>query len=239
MTLPPPLDLIGFGPNGWGALLLTATGITVALSAAGFALGLVLGGVLVIARLSELRALRWFSTAYTTIVRSVPELLILYLLFFGASGFLSALSGLFLGKGFVSAPAFLTGVVALGMISASFISEILRGAWRGVDPGQREAAAALGLGLFVTLRKIMLPQVLRLALPGLGNIWQVTLKESALVSLTGLTELMRQAVIASNATAKPFYIYITAAVLYLAITTVSSFLFRKAERESQRGFMSR
>lgn len=231
--------LIGFGPNGWGALLLTATGVTIALSAAGFALGLVLGAVLAIARLSNLPALRWLSVAYTTVIRSVPELLVLYLLFFGASGFLSALSGLFLGKGFIGAPAFLTGVVALGLISASFISEILRGAWRGVDRGQWEGAAALGLGFMVTLHKIMLPQVLRLALPGLGNIWQVTLKESALVSLTGLTELMRQAVIASNASAKPFYIYITAAFLYLAITTASSFLFRRAERESRRGFEPR
>ena len=199
------------------------------------ALGLVLGTILAIARLSKLKTLRFLSAFYTTIIRSVPELLVLYLLFFGASAFLSTLSGLFFGEGFLGAPAFLTGVVALGLIAASFIS----GAWRGVDPGQLEGAAALGLGFLVTLHQVMLPQVIRLALPGLGNIWQVTLKESALISLTGLTELMRQTVIAANATARPFYFYLTASLLYLAITTISALLFRKAERDSRRGFEPR
>lgn len=234
--LPPPFDLVGFGPQGWGKPLLVAAAMTVYISTAGFAFGFFFGGALAGAKLSGVRTLKTLADIYTTIIRSVPELLVLYLLFFGGSAFLTAMSGLFLGDGFVGAPAFLTGVLALGMISASYIAEILRGAWQAIDRGQIDAAAALGMPRTVSLRKVMLPQVLRLALPGLGNVWQVTLKESALISLTGMTELMRQAMIAANATAKPFYFYMTAAVVYLAITTVSAKLFREAERRSRRGY---
>lgn len=237
--MPSPLDYVGFGPQGWGAPLLAAAAMTAAVSAAGFAFGCVFGGLLTLARLSGFRVLEAAAGAYTTVIRSVPELLILYLLFFGGSAFLTALSSVLLGEGFMSAPAFLTGVLALGLISAAYVAEVLRGAWQGVDGGQRDAASALGMGWTTSVRKVLLPQVVRLALPGLGNVWQLTLKESALISLTGLTELMRQAAVASNATAKPFYFYATAALLYLAISTVSAVLFRQAERRSRRGHDAR
>lgn len=101
MELPQPFDIIGFGPEGWGKLLLIGTAMTIALSAAGFALGLVLGTILAIARLSKLKTLRFLSAFYTTIIRSVPELLVLYLLFFGASAFLSTLSDSSLARDFL------------------------------------------------------------------------------------------------------------------------------------------
>lgn len=235
-ALPLSLGLVGFGPQGWGRPLLAAAGMTVAVSTSGFAFGCAFGGVLACAKLSGVRVLKAGADVYTTVIRSVPELLILYLLFFGGSAFLTALSSVFLGEGFMSAPAFLTGVFALGLISASYIAEVLRGAWQGVDPGQIDAAASLGMRWTVGLRKVLLPQVIRLALPGLGNVWQLTLKESALISLTGLTELMRQAAVAANATSKPFFFYSAAAILYLAISTVSAILFRQAERRSRRGY---
>lgn len=235
----PSLDYVGFGPQGWGAPLLVAAAMTAAVSTAGFALGCVFGSLLALAKLSGFSLLKAAAGAYTTVIRSVPELLILYLLFFGGSAFLTALSSVLLGEGFMSAPAFLTGVLALGLISAAYIAEVLRGAWQGVDKGQADAAAALGMGWRISVRKVLLPQVVRLALPGLGNVWQLTLKESALISLTGLTELMRQAVVASNATSKPFYFYCAAAILYLAISTLSAILFRQAERRSRRGHDAR
>ena len=236
LELPSSLTFIGFGPNGWGKPLLTAAGMTAAVSASGFVLGCMFGGCLTLAKLSGLRPLRVAADVYTTVIRSVPELLVLYLLFFGGSAFLTAVSSVLLGEGFMSAPAFLTGVLTLGLISAAYIAEVLRGAWQGVDKGQSDAAAALGMNWMIGVRKVLLTKVVRLALPGLGNVWQLTLKESALISLTGLTELMRQAVVASNATSKPFYFYSTAAVLYLAISTLSAALFRQAERRSRRGY---
>lgn len=235
--MPEALSLIGFGPSGWGRPLLIATAMTLALSVAGFGMSLVIGFVLSAARLSGSRPLVALSRLYTTVVRGVPELLVLYLLFFGGSALIGALAKALVGGGFLAAPAFLTGVMALGLIAASFTAEVLRGAWLALDAGQGDAAAALGMRWSVSVRTVLLPQVMRLALPGLGNVWQLTLKESALVSLTGLTELMRQSAVASNATDRPFTFYVTAAVLYLAITTVASGLFRQAERRSRRGLI--
>lgn len=237
--MPEALSLIGFGPSGWGRPLLIATGMTLALSAAGFALSLNIGLLLAVARLSKSRPLAALSRLYTTVVRGVPELLVLYLLFFGGSALIGALAKALVGAGFLAAPAFLTGALALGLISASFTAEVLRGAWLALDGGQADAAAALGMRWSVGVRTVLLPQVMRLALPGLGNVWQLTLKESALVSLTGLTELMRQSAVASNATDRPFTFYGVAALLYLAITAAAAVLFRRAERRSRRGLIPR
>ena len=237
--MPEALSIVGFGPSGWGRPLLAATGMTLALSISGFGLSLVIGFLLSAARLSGSRPLVVLSRLYTTVVRGVPELLVLYLLFFGGSAIIGALAKALVGGGFLAAPAFLTGVLALGLIAASFTAEVLRGAWLALDAGQADAAAALGMRWSVGARTVLLPQVLRLAVPGLGNVWQLTLKESALVSLTGLTELMRQSAVASNATDRPFTFYVTAALLYLAITTAASVLFRRAERRSRRGFVPR
>lgn len=237
--MPEALSLIGFGPSGWGRPLLAAAGMTLALSLSGFTLSLVIGFLLSAARLSGSRPLAALSRLYTTVMRGVPELLVLYLLFFGGSALIGGLAKALGGGGFLAAPAFLTGALALGLIAASFTAEVLRGAWLALDAGQADAAAALGMRWSVSVRTVLLPQVMRLALPGLGNVWQLTLKESALVSLTGLTELMRQSAVASSATDRPFTFYATAALLYLAITTAASALFRQAERRSRRGFAAR
>lgn len=211
--------------------------MTLALSVSGFMLSLVIGFLLSAARLSTYRPLVALSRLYTTVVRGVPELLVLYLLFFGGSALIGALAKTLTGGGFLAAPAFLTGVLALGLIAASFAAEVLRGAWLALDRGQSDAAAALGMRWSTSVRTVLLPQVMRLALPALGNVWQLVLKESALVSLTGLTELMRQSAVASNATDRPFTFYVAAAALYLAITTVAAVLFRRAERHTWRGLV--
>lgn len=228
-------DLIGFGAGGWGFALLRATGVTIALACAGFALGLVLGGAVAWARLSGRRGLAAAARLYSTVIRGVPELLVLYLLFFGGSAAIMTATRLFAGEGFVGAPAFLTGMLALALICAAYCSEVLRGAWNAVDAGQAEAAEALGLRPFAVLLAVTGPQVMRHALPGLGNVWQLTLKESALVSLAGVTELMRQSAVAANATSKPFLFYATAAGLYLLVTTASTAAMHRAERTSKAG----
>ena len=211
--------------------------MTLALSVSGFMLSLVIGFLLSAARLSTSRPLIALSRLYTTVVRSVPELLVLYLLFFGGSALIGALAKHLTEGGFLAAPAFLTGVFALGLIAASFTAEVLRGAWLALDTGQADAAAALGMRWSIGVWTVLLPQVMRLALPGLGNVWQLVLKESALVSLIGLTELMRQSAVASNATDRPFTFYVTAAALYLAITTVTAVLFIWIERHTWRGLV--
>ena len=235
MTGPSFFDLVGFGPDGWGAALLTATGMTLAVATGGFAAGSVIGAGIAGAKLSRNGALRAFGDGYTTVLRGIPDLLVIYLFYFGGSAALGAVGQLFGADGFIGMPAFLTGVLAIGVVSGAYQAEVFRGAFNTISRGELEAARSVGMGTGLRLRRIIVPQVLRYAIPGLGNTWQLVLKESALISVTGLVELLRQSQIAAGSTRRPFDFYITAALLYLVITAVSSYLFRQAETRAMRG----
>lgn len=229
------LALVGFGPEGWGPALLTATAMTVAVSISGFLTGAVLGALVAWAKLSRSFALRSVGDAYTTVLRGVPDLLVIYLFYFGGSAVLGSIAGVFGAGGFVGMPAFLTGMVAIGVVSAAYQAEVFRGAYQSVAKGELEAARAVGMPQWLMARRIVIPLVLRYALPGIGNTWQLVLKESALISVTGLVELMRMSQIAAGSTRKPLQFYLTAIVLYLAVTWVSSLIFRQAEARTLRG----
>jgi octopine/nopaline transport system permease protein len=125
--------------------------------------------------------------------------------------------------------------VAIGVISGAYSTEVIRGAVLAVPPGQIEAAKAIGMPRRLMFRRILLPQVARFALPGLGNVWQFTLKDTALISVTGLVEIMRQAHIASGSTRQPFTFYLVAAMLYLLLTSFSNYGFKRAEGWANRG----
>jgi octopine/nopaline transport system permease protein len=229
------LRLIGFGAEGWGKQLAIAALMTIAISSSGFALGVGIGIVIAWARISRVSVIRYAGICFTTLIRGVPELLLIYLLFFGGTQMITEIASVLFQNKFLTAPVFLTCILALGLISGSYNAEVFRGAWNGIDVGQIEAARAYGMKRTLMFKRIIAPQLLRLALPGLGNIWQLTLKESALISITGLTELMRQSIIASSATDKPFLFYSSAAAIYLLITRVSASLFATAERQTNRG----
>ena len=126
------------------------------------------------------------------------------------------------------------GTISIGIISAAYSTEVFRGAYNIIDKGQIEAARALGLSRINTFIKILAPQILKHALPGLGNVWQITLKDTALISVTGLVEIMRQSRIAANVTHSPLTFYLSAAVLYLILTTFSSKAFNKLEDYSNK-----
>ena len=132
-------------------------------------------------------------------------------------------------------PAFAVGALAIGVISAAYQAEVFRGAYTALARGEIEAAKSVGMHTMLLFRRIIAPQVLRYAIPGLGNVWQLALKESALISVTGLVELLRQSQIGSGSTYKPFSFYFTAGMLYLVITTVSTWGFQRAEDYSMRG----
>lgn len=229
------LALVGFGETGWGALLLTAAAMTLGVSVCGFLTGMVLGSVITFMQLSRYMVLRWLADGYTTVLRGVPDLLVVYLFYFGGSAFLGYLGGFFGYQGFIGMPAFLTGTLALGVVSAAYQSEVFRGAFNSVARGELEAASAVGMRPWPKFRRIIAPLVLRYAIPGLGNTWQLVLKESALISVTGLVELLRQSQIAAGSTRRPFEFYLTAVVLYLVITWVSSIVFRRLETRTLRG----
>jgi octopine/nopaline transport system permease protein len=229
------MELLSFGDAGWGDEMLRAAAMTVAVSITAMLLGLMLGSLGAAAKLSAIAPLRWLVEGYTTVARGVPELLIIYLLFFGGSGAVMFVAGLFGYHGYIEVNAFTIGTVAIGAISGAYSTEVIRGAVLAVPHGQIEAAQAIGMGRGLLFRRIMFPQVARHALPGLGNVWQITLKDTALISVTGLVEIMRQAHIAAGSTRQPFTFYLVAAALYLVLTTFSNYGFQRAEGWASRG----
>ena len=229
------MELLSFGDAGWGDEMLRAALMTLAVSLSSMLLGLVFGTLGAAAKLSVIPPLRWLAEGYTTIARGVPELLIIYLLFFGGSGAVMFVAALFGYHGYIELNAFTIGTFAIGAISGAYSTEVIRGAVLAVPPGQLEAAKAIGMARGLMFRRIMFPQVARYALPGLGNVWQFTLKDTALISVTGLVELMRQAHVAAGSTRQPFTFYLVAAALYLLLTTFSNYGFQRAEGWANRG----
>jgi octopine/nopaline transport system permease protein len=231
----PFYELIGFGPNGWGLALLQATGMTLAVAVCGFLAGALIGTAVAWAKLSRSLIASGLADGYTTVLRGIPDLLVIYLFYFGGSAALGAIGSLFGAQGFIGVPAFATGALAIGIVSGAYQAEVFRGAYQTLSKGELEAARSVGMHRWLMFRRIVAPQVLRYAIPGLGNVWQLILKESALISVTGLVELLRQSQIGAGSTRRPFDFYLTAAALYLLITWVSTVLFQKAETRSMRG----
>jgi octopine/nopaline transport system permease protein len=228
-------DLVGFGPMGWGSALILAAARTIFVASGGFTLGSVIGILIASAKLSRLRVHRGIADAYMTVLRGVPDLLVIYLLYFQGSKALTSIGSAFGESGFISVPPFAAGVAALGVISGAFQAQLFQGAYRRLSKGELEAGRSFGMSRWTLLRRIIVPQAMRYALPGLGNIWQVALKESSLISVVGLVEILRQSQIAAGATYRPFDFYITALFLYLAITTASNHIFKVLENRSMRG----
>ena len=229
------VELMGFGPKGWGLLhgagdADDGRGFCVA-----FALGSVLGALIAWARIEGNRPLRFAADAYTTVLRGIPDLLVIYLLYFGGSEALTALAHALGAKGFVGVNAFAAGAIAVGIISGAYQSEIFRGAFGAIARGELEAARSVGMPRWLLFRRIIVPQALRFAIPGLGNVWQLALKESALISVVGLTEILRQAQVGAGSTRQPFAFFITAAALYLMLSTISGWGFQRAEAVGMRG----
>jgi octopine/nopaline transport system permease protein len=229
------MELLSFGDAGWGDEMARAAAMTLAVSVSSMLLGLVFGTLGAAAKLSVIPPLRWLAEGYTTIARGVPELLVIYLLFFGGNGAVMFVAGLFGYHGYIELNAFTIGTFAIGTISGAYSTEVIRGAVLAVPAGQIEAARAIGMARGLMFRRILLPQVARFALPGLGNVWQFTLKDTALISVTGLVEIMRQAHIAAGSTRQPFTFYLVAAALYLVLTTFSNYGFQRAEGWAGRG----
>jgi octopine/nopaline transport system permease protein len=235
MSQPGFFDLLSFGPDGWANALVAGAWMTILVAIAGYAIGVVIGGFGSWAKISGARATRIAADAYTTVLRGIPDLLVIYLLYFGGSAAVTAIGRLFGADGFIGFPGFLAGSLAVGVTSGAQQTEVFRGAFKAVHPGEIEAAIACGMSRWLRFWRIVAPLTLRHALPGLGNVWQVVLKESALVSITGVAELLRQAQVGAGSTGLPFDFYLIAGIIYLAISTVSGVVMRQAERYFNRG----
>lgn len=187
-------------------------------------------------KLSRNPVARFVAGTYTTVVRGVPELVLILLVYYGLTIVLQDLASMLLGKGtIVDIPPFPAGVITLGLIYGAFATEVFRGAFQAVDRGQIEAAYAYGMSRRLALRRVILPQMWRFALPGLGNLWMVLIKATSLMSIIQLPELMRMTDVAARAVRLPFTFYFGASLIYLAITIVSIVAFQKAEKVANRG----
>ena len=227
--------LIGFGPGGWGGMLARAALMTLSVALTAFVIGLSFGAIGAAAKLSSRQAARAAADLYTTVMRGVPDLLVIYLVFFGGSEVLASISHALGWGGIFGLNGFIAGALAVGIVSGAYQAEVIRGAILAVPRGELEAARALGLPRKAMLCRILVPRVLRFALPGLGNVWQLTLKESSLISVIGLVEILRATTLAAGATRLPFLFFGTAVALFLLLTTFSGGVFRRAERWAARG----
>ena len=231
------LELLSFGDQGWGDEMLLAGLMTILVSLSSVCLGLFIGVILASFKLSKSRILRFIAEIYTTVVRGVPELLVIYLLFFGGSSAVMYFAKIFGYDGYIELNAFTIGTFAVGAISGAYSTEVIRGAILAVPKGQFEAGETLGMSKFQMNLRVIFPQVARLALPGIGNVWQITLKDTSLISVTALVEIMRQAKVAAASEHEPFVFYTTAILLYLLITTGSNKFFNSAEKRFSKGFV--
>ncbi len=230
------MELLSFGKTGWGDELLIATMMTIAVSITAMLIGFLFALIFTPLKLSKSKFLNILGNCYTTVIRGVPELLVIYLFFFGGSGAVMYVASIFGYNEYIEINAFITGSFAIGIISGAYSTEVFRGAIQSIDKGQFEASKVLGLKKPVHFFKVIMPQMLRLAIPNLSNVWQITLKDTSLISVTGLVEIMRQSYIAAGSTRDPLFFYSFAAVLYLLLTYLSMKLINKLEVRYSRGY---
>jgi len=231
--------LIGFGPNGWGDEIAWGVVVTVSLALATLPFGLLLGFLLALAKQSPERSLRLAGDIYTTIFRGLPELLTLFLVYYGVQlGAQKVVQTVSPGTAF-EFNSFVAGMIALGVVFSSYASEVFLSAFRAIPSGQYEGGWAIGLSKSQTMRLVVLPQLIRIALPGLGNLWLILLKDTALVSVIGLSDILRQSGIAARVSKEAFLFFGIACLLYLVLAILSSFGFSAIERWAGRGGVHR
>ena len=230
------MELLSFGKTGWGDELLIATMMTIAVSITAMLIGFLFALIFTPLKLSKSKFLNLIGNSYTTVIRGVPELLVIYLFFFGGSGAVMYVASIFGYNEYIEINAFITGSFAIGIISGAYSTEVFRGAIQSIDKGQFEASKVLGLKKPVHFFKVIMPQMLRLAIPNLSNVWQITLKDTSLISVTGLVEIMRQSYISAGSTRDPLFFYSFAAVLYLLLTYFSMKLINNLEARYNRGY---
>ena len=230
------MEILAFGKTGWGDELFYATLMTIAVSITAMLIGFLFAAVFTPLKLSKHKSLNLIGNFYTTVIRGVPELLVIYLFFFGGSSAIMYVASIFGYFEYIEINAFVTGSLAIGIISGAYSTEVFRGAIQSIDKGQFEAAKVLGISRFGQFYKIIMPQMLRLAIPNLSNVWQITLKDTSLISVTGLVEIMRQSYVAAGSTRDPLFFYSVAALLYLFLTFITMKLINRLELKYSRGY---
>ena len=220
--------------HGYGASLLAGAMLTLSVALGSLLVAALLGVAGAAARLSHSRALRLAAQAYTTVVRGVPDLIMMFLVYYGGQIALNKLADHYGGDGATIDP-FVAGTLTIGFVFGAYMTEIFRGAFLAVPSGQREAALAYGMSRAQAFRRVVGPQMLRHALAPLSNTWLVMVKSTAIVSLVGLPDLMQRAASAGTTTQQPFLFFCAAGAMYLVFTSASELLFAWLRRRYAAG----
>ncbi|GAB7532863.1 ABC transporter permease [Pseudomonas sp. 3A(2025)] len=216
--------------KGYGAVILEGTWLTLQLALSSMALAIVLGLIGVAIRLSPVRWMAWLGDLYSTVVRGIPDLVLILLIFYGGQDLINRVAPMLGHDDYIDLNPLLAGICTLGFIFGAYLSETFRGAFLGIPKGQAEAGAAYGMSGVQVFWRIQVPQMVRLAIPGFTNNWLVLVKATALISVVGLQDMMFKAKQAADATREPFTFFLTVAALYLLITSVSLLVLRYLEK---------
>ncbi|MFJ4457654.1 ABC transporter permease [Pseudomonas sp. NPDC089392] len=216
--------------KGYGAVILDGAWLTLQLALSSMALAIVLGLIGVALRLSPVRWLAWLGDLYSTVIRGIPDLVLILLIFYGGQDIINRVAPLLGYEDYIDLNPLIAGIGTLGFIFGAYLSETFRGAFLGIPKGQGEAGVAYGMSPRQVFFRIQVPQMIRLAIPGFTNNWLVLTKATALISVVGLQDMMFKAKQAADATREPFTFFLAVAALYLVLTSVSLLALKYLER---------
>jgi len=227
-------EYLALQPPGWGGNLLRGLVSTIQIALGAYALGLCLGFLGALGKIHGGPVLRWSLEFYTTLIRAVPELVLILLLYYAGTDLLNAA---LTGFGFerIEINGLWAGIYVIGLVQGAYSTEVFRGAINAVSHQQIEAAKAIGMSWSQIYRRITIPLMLPFALPGLSNLWLITTKDTALLAVVGFSELALETRQAAGATKEYLLFYLAAGALYLALTLVSTLLFSLFERRLRHG----
>lgn len=232
--MPFNLDILALSPPGWGGVLLGGLLASLELAAGGYLLGLAIGVGGAFGKLYGGPILRDLLEIYTTLIRAVPELVLILLLYYAGTDAVNQLF-LLIGLPAVDISGLAAGIFVIGVVQGAYSTEVLRGAIKAVPSGQIEAACAYGMSPFQALRRVTLPAMLPYAIPGLSNLWMIATKDTALLAVVGFSELTLVTRQAAGSTKAYMTFYLAAGVLYLLVTLFSNIIIGFIERHARRG----
>ena len=227
-------ELLSFSPPGWGGYLLDGLLVSLQIAGLGYFFGLLIGAVGANARRSNYLLLSDLTAIYTTVVRAIPELVLILLVYFAFPELINRLLTL-IGYQTIEISGFVAGVLVISIVQGAYATEVIRGALNSIPKGHIEAAYSFGMHPFVIFYRITIPEMLPNAIPGLSNLWLIATKDTALLAVVGFTELTLAAKQAAGATKSYFLFLLAAGALYLLVTIVSNHLFRYLERSVNKG----
>lgn len=228
------LDLLAWAPPGWGATLVAGLMNTILIAIGAYALGLAIGIFGAFGKLYGGPVVKDLLGVYTTLVRAVPELVLILILYFAVTDAVNEVLGT-MGYEPIQLSGVAAGIAVLGIVQGAYSTEVLRGAILSVPAGQIEAARAMGMPPKLLARRITLPLMLSAAVPGLANLWLTVTKDTALLAVVGFIELTKATSLAAATTKAFFTFYMAAGILYLILSLGSTLVFSRIERRARRG----